>query len=380
MLRGLSQLKRFALLIIVLATAAAGGSAYLLYERGIFIWLPFTMALPAAILHVAAAVVVWNGLNGFKAELRQAYKYICIAVVFVGFTQLQLPVISLFGLWELRENGLIIVPFVLPFIFFSIGIRKFTQLLGIKTRWASIWLVNGAGLVLGALLAIMPHAPNHTSPLAFAGTLVLLSWIAVHALALINMVLRIKRVIGASYVNAMAWLFVTYVAVLVTDVMYLITLMVTSPGNWYLDYNISIAPFIIVGLLWLRAGYAFNTVTAPEPAPNHLGSFFGPVRSKLGGTTSVDIIMHVVTLASSPKDIDPVLDTFRGITVNLAPGQAPPPWAEAQLADVYLKVEEYLISKDPLRTFTRMAIRQDIENAFPPNVLAKTFWPQVVAA
>ncbi len=280
-------------------------------------------------------------------------------------------------MWELRENGLIIIPFVLPFIFFSIGIRRFTKLLGIKTLWASPWLINGAGLALGIVLAFMPHAPNHTPPFAFAGTLVLLSWIAVHALALMIMVLRIKRVIGASYVNAMAWLFVTYVSVLVTDVMYLITLMVTSPGNWYLDYNISIAPFILVGLLWLRSGYAFNTVTATEPVPNYLGEFFGPVRSKVGGTTSVDVIMHVVTLVSNPRAIDPVLDTFRGITVNLAPGQSPPPWADEQLADVYLRVEEHLINNDPLRTFTRNAIRQDIENAFPPNVLAKTFWSKV---
>ncbi len=351
-------------------------SAMLLMDQGMLIWLPFAFALPAAVLHVGAAVVVWSGLKGFKDEIRQAYKFICVGLIFVGFTQLQLPVISLFGLWELRENGLIIIPFVLPFIFFSMGIRRFAKLLNITSSWASPWLVNGAGLVFGGLMAIVPHAPNNTSPLAFAGTMMLLGWIAVQALALIVMVLQIKGTIGASYVNAMAWLFVTYVSVLVTDVMYLVTLLVTSPGTWYLDYNISVAPFVAVGLLWLRSGYAFNAVTAPEPAPNHLGQFFGPTTAIAAGTPpSIEVVMYVQAMASNPRDLDITLDKLRIITAKYEPGKPLTATEQAQLAEVYLGIESYLINKDPLRKFDRTHIRQDVENTFAKQVLAQTFWP-----
>lgn len=371
----LSTPKLFSILLVAFSLTAGVGSAFLLSDMGPLIWLPFAFALPAALLHTGSAFLVWNGLKGFKAELRKAYLFICIAVVFVGFTQLQLPIISILGLWELRENGIIIIPFVLPFIFFLIGVRRFARLLNIHTLWTSEWFVSALGLALGGLIILLPHAPNDTPPLTFSFNLLLLSWIAVHALALMIVVLRIKKMLGTRYVNALAWLWVTYASVLATTLLYLITLLVTSPGNWFVDYNISVAAFIIVGLFWVRAGYAFNAVTAAQPSKNHLGRFFGPAKQEFGQFPSVDIIIHAAGQASDIKPIDAILDDLRTVTASIGGRSTLTPEQQQELAKVYLKLEDFLIANDRLREFSKTNLREDIELSFPQTALQNSFWP-----
>jgi hypothetical protein len=371
----LRDTKTFSLLCLTITIIAAITSVMLLFYRGPLIWIPFVIGLAAFLLHTGGAFLIWSGLPNFKDKFRNAYKYICIAIIFVGFTQLQLPIISIFDWWQLLENGVVIIPFVIPFIFFPIGIRRFATLLRIKSRWTSAWLINGVGLLVGLLLAILPHAPNNTNPLNFAFTLVLLGWIAIHTIALIVMVHRIKKVIGVRYINAMAWLYVTYVSVLATNLMYIATLLLLSPGNWYVDYNLSIAPFVIVGLLWLRAGYAFNLIASTGPIPNHLGDFFGPMEQKTSNIPSADIIIYVAELASNAREIDPILDGLREVTSKVPPGGTVRIEDQSTLAQVYLKLESYLVNQDPLRKFTQTELRELINRTFAQQTLTQTFWP-----
>lgn len=98
-------------------------------------------------------------------------------------------------------------------------------------------------------------------------------------------------------------------------------------------------------------------------------SFFGEKRDT--ATTQIEGVLDLVTytagLASNPADINSLLDTVREITARLGPGQAPTAEDEKQLLGVYLELENYLTTKEPLRSFTRDELRKRIA----PTLLAR---------
>jgi hypothetical protein len=89
------------------------------------------------------------------------------------------------------------------------------------------------------------------------------------------------------------------------------------------------------------------------------GSLFG-VRHQ-DKTSSIGTVLAMVTsaanLVSNPDTIDPILDKVRIITANLGPKQAPSVEDIEALFDVYLQIEAYLTTKEPIRTFTVEELR-----------------------
>lgn len=89
-----------------------------------------------------------------------------------------------------------------------------------------------------------------------------------------------------------------------------------------------------------------------------LGSFFASEHETAEQFTSVlDLITYVAGLASRPQDIDITLDRVRTITAKLIPGKSLSQADEQQLLDVYLKLEHYLSSAEPIKAFTIEGLR-----------------------
>lgn len=91
-----------------------------------------------------------------------------------------------------------------------------------------------------------------------------------------------------------------------------------------------------------------------------LSSFFGSSSgSSLANAKSiVDVITDMASLASNPKDIDPLLDDVRHITARLQPGEVLSAPDQAALLKVYVQLEDYLTTREPIRTFTREDLRK----------------------
>lgn len=92
-------------------------------------------------------------------------------------------------------------------------------------------------------------------------------------------------------------------------------------------------------------------------------SLLGAKRKKAiegGAQTTLDLIAYIAGLASNQLEIGPILDPVREITAQLSPGQQPSPNANQQLLHVYLQLEHYLVTKEPLRAFTKEALRKRI--------------------
>ncbi|HSX28906.1 MAG TPA: hypothetical protein VLF60_05665 [Candidatus Saccharimonadales bacterium] len=89
-----------------------------------------------------------------------------------------------------------------------------------------------------------------------------------------------------------------------------------------------------------------------------LKSLFGQQPATATQVRSVlDMVALTASLASNPTEIDPLLDKMRAITANLAPGQAPSPRDTEALLAIYLQLEQYMTTKEPLRTFTKEELR-----------------------
>jgi hypothetical protein len=83
--------------------------------------------------------------------------------------------------------------------------------------------------------------------------------------------------------------------------------------------------------------------------------------------TIMEAITGVAGLVSNAAAIDPVLDTMRSVSSKLNADESPSAADEGKLIDVYLDVEGYLISKEPIRAFTRAQLRARLA----PDLLVK---------
>jgi flagellar biosynthesis component FlhA len=90
-----------------------------------------------------------------------------------------------------------------------------------------------------------------------------------------------------------------------------------------------------------------------------LKNFFGSDQqtSITGAKTVLDLVTSTAALASNPAQIDPILDSVRSITSQVVPGQVLSDGDEAKIIEVYLRLEQYLITQEPIRNFTKEELR-----------------------
>jgi hypothetical protein len=94
-----------------------------------------------------------------------------------------------------------------------------------------------------------------------------------------------------------------------------------------------------------------------------LGNFFGKVKQMPGqADTWLEAIAGITDLASNPHEIDPTLDTVRTITARLKPGELPSEADNVLLLEVYLRVEQYITTKEPLRAFPKNELRNRLNS------------------
>ena len=81
--------------------------------------------------------------------------------------------------------------------------------------------------------------------------------------------------------------------------------------------------------------------------------------------TILDAVIYVAGLVSDSDAIDPILDGVRGITAKLQPGEAPSKEDAQSLINIYLQIEQYLVTKEAIRTFAK----EDLRIRLDPPVL-----------
>jgi hypothetical protein len=120
-------------------------------------------------------------------------------------------------------------------------------------------------------------------------------------------------------------------------------------------------PFLLAGFSFLRAGYAMGL------AKYVTGTDATQASTKGDDLMFIESITSTAELASRPEDIDPILDGLRRVTATMGTDTAAAQLTSEQrteLVHVYERLETYLVSSDPLRTFTRQELRARLAPAF----------------
>jgi len=217
-----------------------------------------TISAVIAVLHVGASVLFLNSLGAYKTELRKAYIYISVGVVVIALGTLQLPILSLFNLWESAwvTSGGIILPFLVAGISLYAGARLLGRLVNAKTVLTKASVVVPAIIAITVVLSFLPHGAKSMPELEFDISNAVLVIDALFMLSGALIVLRIKNQIGEHYVNAMAWLFAALFGAAIILLIVFLDALFTN-GEQELTGQITNFLAAMIGLIWLRAAYAF---------------------------------------------------------------------------------------------------------------------------
>ena len=85
--------------------------------------------------------------------------------------------------------------------------------------------------------------------------------------------------------------------------------------------------------------------------------FFGSHTQRSTIAVPLEMVQYAAGLVSNPDSIDAILDKMRVITSGLTPGQQPSAEENKTLIQAYLQIEQFLTTKEPLRSFTKDELR-----------------------
>ncbi|HSX28255.1 MAG TPA: hypothetical protein VLF60_02290 [Candidatus Saccharimonadales bacterium] len=338
-------------------------------------------ALAMAMLFIGASALFATGLAGFTPKLKRAYRLVCIGVGLFGLAQLQLPLTVL----ENNQASWHRLDFM-PVVFFAailtlfLGIRAFAKLFGIKGMSMTWWAPLLVFIILASIAVALPHPPSPNSEFQFDGANVFTLYIASFVLFGEWQLIQVKRAAGAAYTNALAWLIIGFGVIYAAGIATVVVSLAVGSGPWYIDIFDVLVPFTIAALLFIRAAYSFNFISTTEHVET-LGtsqSFFGNARSTARSAnesvSSIDIVVLAASLVSNPREIDPILDGLRALTSKLPVGARPSAAQDVELQRLYMQIEDYLVHKEQVRSFTRVDIRQRIGSQLQLGADSATFW------
>lgn len=331
-------------------------------------YLPFVANIVMAGLHIGAAILFAANLDVYKAKLRRAYIALATGTIIVGLGTLQISVIAVLDIWRSPYvlGGGMMFPFLVAGFVLYFAIRYLARLVGATHLFVHAWLVVPAALGMAYASSFLPHVQVTLSEGAFDTGIGIIIWGAALLLFSGCLALFLRQHVGALYVRPMGWLagavFVSSATLVIQCIYYLIT---TDYDHIVTRVNSLIA--IGSGLMWLRAGYAFVLTKYYHQDIPLLHLMFSSSDSVAAGApeTPVGLVTYAAGLVSNPDDIDPLLDDVRAITAKLKPGESPSNQETALIVATYLKIETYLTTKEPIRTFSK----EELRGQFSPKLL-----------
>lgn len=352
------------LYLIYFAALAAGAGSFLLpvvssvKDPMVTHWrAAFSIVITVAMC--SAATWFMASLGQFKERLRRVYVLLGVGLIIFSVAMAQLAVIGLLDQWDSvwATGGGIVLLFALGCIFAYTAMRLLSRMLNLHGLLPSFWAVTSISVVVGVLFGIVA---TYTLRYEMEGIATYIGAVAATALYLLCSALlagRLRQAIGVRYQSVMRWQAIAFSAFALGALHEATTTIFFDANAWYEAYGVYLWPFVLTGLLFVRASYEFRLLTTQEVAA--IASHEEPTDQDY-----IDTFVAVAGLASNPKEIDDIIEEMRVVTANLPPGSTMTVDQKKRLVAAYYQLEQYLTTKDPLRTYTKEEIREQATPGF----------------
>jgi hypothetical protein len=346
-----------------------------------------SISMTIAVLYTSAAVIYLLSLKNFTRSLKVAYIVLCIGALFLAAGMIQLAVIGAFNLWATPWVTVfhgIDIPFILSTSTWYIGMAIFGKTVGVKRVGLSIIGVVVIAIIGAALTVALPHIPDPFLPeIALKSVTALAMFQTIILVGVCILALIIKKRAGALYAPALTWVFLACAFSAIATLQQSLLQVFLPADNWYVQMRLHMLFNIISGALSVKTALAFNAISSLSTLPTESGtfSFFGKSKETAKSSpVAIDVIVFTAELVSALREVNPILDKMRVITASK--GQNPTLTAEEEetLAGVYLKLEQYLTQRDPVRRYTTEELRVAVQRRFKDRVKQTPFWALITGA
>lgn len=334
----------------ILALIGAIISMTLFTHRTLNFQVSLAETVVACIFILTATVFFLTSLKTFQPRLKVAYAVLSLGIFFIGAAQAQVSYISFYWLWDSAwvKAGGTVLPYLLSTIALYASMYLFARALHIKVFWAKLRYTIPITIASSIVLSFNPNRfPDFQKDSDFAVYMAVLGMTMASGILTFMLARHIKQGLGKSYQSAMSPLVIALGIYIFVGIHGALTATFANPAGGYIDY--SLWTFDILGVALLIAAISFNELS----------------RERLSASASyTDVVYYASQLISNPKEIDVHLDKFRLVTSRLKPNQELSSQDKKTLVDVYLTIEDYLTTKEPIRKLSRDDIRQRLPESF----------------
>ena len=341
-------------ILLLLTTALIASSAFFFFPdvSAAGVAPAVAIAFSSSITQILAVWYFLIGLRTFKRGLKVAYYWLAAGIFFFSLSQI-VPSLSVFT-DILSSNSTVasiglIAPYALSSLFIYMAMHKFTRLLDVRTPFGNVFVGLAVASVVTGLFWVMLA---YTQQLDWIFILIFASavWCGVLGLVAAWVALRVERAIGPLYKRLMLWVSIA-IGSLALTALHEVIVKVYFPDSDYVLNQYSLLPFLLTGVLFLWAGLtvkqaAVDTLQLPPDA------------------TYIDVVVGIAGLVSKPDEIDEVLDNVRMVTSKVGQNKDLSAEDTKNLVAAYVAIEDYLLTREPLHTFSKEGLRGNLPDGF----------------
>jgi len=346
------------LIIFLLVTAGLSSTAFFAFPvlKAAGLEPTAAIAFASSITQMGAVVYLLLNIRTIKHGYKAAYALFALGILLFSSLQV-IPSLSIFTTvisnHPQLNNDIIVGSFAAGTLLMYLGMWTFARLLGVRTVWTAPWFaVVFAAITAGVTIFALRQQAMHVA-LAYPRLEYIIfaavSWSGSFGLVAAIVALQIRSAIGPIYRTPLTWTSLTLFLVSFSAFHEFITKVyfptsaytANSWGLW--PYLVTSAMLLVTSMRYMQANH--EDVAIPENA-NYL-----------------DIVTSLAAMASKPQDVDKILDTVRTITTSRSAQQLTADDKNA-LIHVYLQLEDYLVTKEPLHKFTTVSLRDSLPSAF----------------
>lgn len=257
-----NQKSRTQLLIVLYAAVGLAAGTALLPVESAEQRILVASTTVFSVMTTGAGWLFLTALHAFKSRVRRAFIAISTGVVLLGLSLLGQPIMEIF---QLRDHPWVSALYPLSLLvatfFFYGGNALYARLVGVQSRWVTLWPVVVGCAAVSVCTWFLPHPYSHEPELIHDVASVIWGCMLVMSAASAVALYMSARILPELYKHPVRlWFYAMFPILAVVGYRYVLR-TVTGP---LLEGTAAYVLFIIViamSVSILRAGYAFNKVS-----------------------------------------------------------------------------------------------------------------------